>query len=74
MSLECEPCPVGNFLVMFERFADSAVIGTINALSESFHDMPPIEALNYVNEIAVNQSVSALKCALILTQKASLAT
>jgi hypothetical protein len=28
--------------------------------------MHPVESLNYVNEIAVNQGVSTLKCALAL--------
>ena len=51
---------------MFERFADSGVIGKLATLSESFQGMHPVESLNYVNEIAVNQGVSTLKCALAL--------
>jgi hypothetical protein len=51
---------------MFERFADSGVIGKLATPSESFQGMHPVESLNYVNEIAVNQGVSTLKCALAL--------
>jgi hypothetical protein len=59
-------CPVWKCLVTFEIFAHSGVVGKLATLSETLQGMHLIESTNCVDEIAVNQGFSTLKCALAL--------